>query len=315
MNLFNSASLEEIPLEDVDRSSIEYRVFRAYAQRQLSSSKYGQLLESEQKSLKGSSGKEEMQGISPASEGKSKQGSPPQEVEKKKKKKKKSKWKRKLVPACLRGQAEPWKTGAPNGPVGVGSTCTDSSATQDDAIIALVADRLAEIVNNNHPRVHFQSGEFRALEHPDGLEEDGGWSSKLDSEDDHSNDKEEQIIDAIVMLLRNSGDELNNKMQKDKTFSQSFSELMSYTFFGKVADHFLEEALLDSATGSEVDVQSTRVAFAMEVIARLTAVDSHPMNLVLGFGMKYLKENFSPWIHSQGGWEKALGLSDAEEVE
>ncbi|KAJ6668445.1 hypothetical protein lerEdw1_011927 [Lerista edwardsae] len=321
MNLFDSASMEEIPLEDVDTTSMEYRVFRAFAQRQLSSSKYGQLLERERKGQKGSLGREEVQGIGPAGKGKSNQVLSPQDQEScdrnKTRKKKKFKWKQKLVPSCLRGQAEEgiWKTGsdAPNGraQVGVGSTCTVSS--QDDTAITLVADRLAEIVNNTW--VWSERPGFKVLEHPDGLEEDGIGSSRLLSEEGSGNDKEEQIIDTIVTLLRKSGDELNNQMQKDNALSQRFGELMSYTFFGKIADHFLEEALIDSATGSEVEVQSTRVAFAMEVITRLTAVDSHPMNIVLGFGMKYLKENFSPWIYSQGGWEKALGLPDAEEVE
>ena len=38
------------------------------------------------------------------------------------------------------------------------------------------------------------------------------------------------------------------------------------------------------------------------VIAKLTTIDNHPMNRVLGFGTKYLKENFSPWIQQHGGW-------------
>lgn len=319
MNLFNSASLEEIPLDDVDRSSMEYRVFLAYAQRRLSRSKYGQLLESEQKNQKGSSGKEEMQRTGPAGKGSSSPGSLPREVAKKrkKKKKKKFKWKQKLVPSCLRGQTEEglWRREAPNGHarVGVGSTRTEASATQDDEVVALVADRLADIVSST--QICCQSGHFKASEHPDGLEIDGGSSSKQVSEGGCGNDKEEHIIGTIVTLLRKSGDELNEKMKKDQIFSRSFGELMSYVFFWKVADHFVEESLLGSATDPEVDVQSTRVAFAMEVIARLTAVDGHPMNTVLGFGMKYLKENFNPWIQSQGGWEKAFGLPDSEEVE
>lgn len=143
MNFFDSASMEEIPLEDVDTTSMEYRVFRAFAQRQLSSSKYGQLLERERKGQKGSLGKEERQGIGPAGKGKSNQGLPPQAQEcsdrnMTQKKKKKFKWRRKLVPSCLRGQAEEglWKTGSdvPNGhaQVGVGSTCTVSSTSQGE---------------------------------------------------------------------------------------------------------------------------------------------------------------------------------------
>ncbi|KAF7248251.1 Apoptosis facilitator Bcl-2-like protein 14, partial [Varanus komodoensis] len=117
-------------------------------------------------------------------------------------------------------------------------------------------------------------------------------------------DEEAKIIDTIVALLRKSGDELQDKMQKDKTFSQCISDLLSYAFFRKVADQFLEEVTVNLAANHEVQDQSTKVAFAMELTARLTNMDRHPMNIVLGFGTKYLKEKFSPWISSQGGWDR-----------
>lgn len=59
---------------------------------------------------------------------------------------------------------------------------------------------------------------------------------------------------------------------------------------------------MDSIKEDEDKIQYTKVAFTLEVATRLTAVDNHPMNLVLGFGSKYLKEHFSPWIQNHGGW-------------
>lgn len=78
--------------------------------------------------------------------------------------------------------------------------------------------------------------------------------------------------------------------------------MLSYTFFKRVTDLFLEDVSADSTSEPEGQVQCTKVAFTMEVATRLTAVDNHPMNLVLGFGLKYLKEHFKPWIQDQGGW-------------
>ncbi|ETE69653.1 Apoptosis facilitator Bcl-2-like protein 14, partial [Ophiophagus hannah] len=92
-------------------------------------------------------------------------------------------------------------------------------------------------------------------------------------------------------------------MKKDKTFCQSIWDMMtSYAFFRRVTDQFLEEIPIDSTVSSEDEVKSMKVALIMEATTKLTAVDNHPMNLVLGFGTKYLQENFSPWIQSQGGW-------------
>lgn len=64
----------------------------------------------------------------------------------------------------------------------------------------------------------------------------------------------------------------------------------------------LEDVSVDSTSEPEGQVQCKKVAYTMEVATRLTAVDNHPMNLVLGFGAKYLREHFRPWIQDQGGW-------------
>ncbi|XP_010077372.1 PREDICTED: apoptosis facilitator Bcl-2-like protein 14 [Pterocles gutturalis] len=127
---------------------------------------------------------------------------------------------------------------------------------------------------------------------------------------------EEKIIQTIVSLLRESGDRLEEKMKKDTVFSALFEDMLTYTFFERITDSFLENVSADSTNElSGHQVQCTKVAFTMEVATRLNAVDNHPMNLVLGFGLKYLREHFKPWIQDQGGWEKALTSLDQEEVE
>uniref|UniRef100_A0A8C8AYR2 Uncharacterized protein n=1 Tax=Otus sunia TaxID=257818 RepID=A0A8C8AYR2_9STRI len=82
--------------------------------------------------------------------------------------------------------------------------------------------------------------------------------------------------------------------------------MLSYAFFERITDMFLEDVSADSTNEPGGQVQITKVAFTMEVATRLTAVDNHPMNLVLGFGLKYLREHFRPWIQDQGGWVCAL---------
>ncbi|KAH0616375.1 hypothetical protein JD844_027419 [Phrynosoma platyrhinos] len=310
MNLANPCSREETPLEDVDRMSMEYRVLMAYAQRRLFASEYGQLLQREAKGLEGSSlSSEDMKAVRSASKEKTQglfsedQEQPCQKRSKKKKekKKKKSKWERLLFPSCLKAQTreDPRQTPSErNGCVlrferGVGSEPVLTQEMKDDLSIILVADRLAEIVDNSRPAEERGLKTFVRISDND----DPFFKSVLSPDNN-----EDKIIETIVALLRKSGDELQKKMQKDEAFSQHVSDLMSYAFFRRVADQFLEEAPACSTMDSEVQIQSTRVAFAMEVTARLTAMDRHPMNIVLGFGTRYLKENFSPWIHSQGGW-------------
>lgn len=82
--------------------------------------------------------------------------------------------------------------------------------------------------------------------------------------------------------------------------------MLSYAFFERLTDSFLENVSADSTNETEDQLQCTKVAFALEVATRLTAVDNHPMNLVMGFGLKYLQEHFSPWIRDRGGWVRVL---------
>lgn len=123
MSFTNFSSMEEIPLEDEDRTSVEYRVLMAYAQRRLSGSRYGQLLERGAKGQEGSTlTRKEAQGGAPADQGKVPQEKLPEDLKpsakrkSQKKKKRQSIWKRCLLPPCLRGQTEedPGKS-EPNG--------------------------------------------------------------------------------------------------------------------------------------------------------------------------------------------------------
>ncbi|KAM4839263.1 apoptosis facilitator Bcl-2-like protein 14 [Urocitellus parryii] len=129
-----------------------------------------------------------------------------------------------------------------------------------------------------------------------------GTSSKQDGED--------EIISKIVELLKFSGDQLDRELKKDKTLPSNLQDIMSYSVFKTITDQFLGN--VDTRGETEVKAQGFKAALAIDAIGKLTAIDNHPMNRVLGFGTKYLKENFSPWVQQHGGWEKILGISHEE---
>lgn len=86
----------------------------------------------------------------------------------------------------------------------------------------------------------------------------------------------------------------------DMTLKRKFPQGLSYSDVKNITDQFLKG--VDTRGESEVKAQGFKAALAIDAIAKLTAIDNHPMNKVLGFGAKYLKENFSPWIQQHGGW-------------
>ncbi|XP_036879012.2 apoptosis facilitator Bcl-2-like protein 14 isoform X1 [Manis javanica] len=182
-----------------------------------------------------------------------------------------------------------------------------------DPKVVCIANRVAEIVNSWPPpeELLYQEGSFQSEERlvvyqgpqPQILQLRAASSKK---------DDDNQIIARIVDLLKYSGDHLEKELKRDKTLMNTFQDRLSYSVFKTITDHFLRG--VDTRGESEVRAQGFKAALAIDVTAKLTAVDNHPMNRVLGFGTKYLRDNFSPWVQQHGGWEKVLGIS-CEEVD
>ncbi|KAL0612524.1 Apoptosis facilitator Bcl-2-like protein 14, partial [Plecturocebus cupreus] len=174
-----------------------------------------------------------------------------------------------------------------------------------DPKVISIANRVAEIVYS-WPPPEAQAGSFNSNESlvPEGfsIQRQGASSSKKAEEG--------YIIAKIVELLKYSGDELEIKLKKDKALMGHFQDGLSYSVFKTLTDWVLMG--VDTRGESEVKAHGFKAALAIDVMAKLTAIDNHPMNRVLGFGTKYLKENFSPWIQQHGGWEKVLGISHEE---
>uniref|UniRef100_K9IIS9 Putative apoptosis facilitator bcl-2-like protein 14 n=1 Tax=Desmodus rotundus TaxID=9430 RepID=K9IIS9_DESRO len=178
-----------------------------------------------------------------------------------------------------------------------------------DPKVASIANRVAEIVYSwPPPEEHTQGRSFKskrslgpqALVHLQGPSfQPRPASAQKDAED--------QIIAKIVELLKYSGDQMERELRKDKALMNSFPGGLSYPVFKTITDQFLRG--IDTRGESEVKAQGFKASLAIDVTAKLTAIDNHPMNKVLGFGTKYLKEHFSPWIQQHGGWEKVLGVS------
>ncbi|KFV56906.1 Apoptosis facilitator Bcl-2-like 14 [Gavia stellata] len=287
--------MEEIMLEDDERDSIEYKILMAYAQRRLSVSKYGTLLKNEANVQKSSSLIRRKVKINHQRD---KDGPSPRIVyqapmmQQHGKKQPKPKY---LPGYCL--------------PLLCGRAEQEEHPVHQD--VNHIADKLAKLVTSKSQESP-SDGSFKIMHHAPRQEQHDSYPT-VGSEGKEQD--EEKIIQTIVSLLRQSGDQLEEKIKKDRVFYQHFKDMLSYTFFKRITDLFLEDISADSKSEPGGQVQCTKVAFTMEVATRLTAVDNHPMNLVLGFGLKYLREHFKPWIQDQGGWEKALTSLDQEEVE
>ncbi|XP_049639299.1 apoptosis facilitator Bcl-2-like protein 14 [Suncus etruscus] len=176
-----------------------------------------------------------------------------------------------------------------------------------DPKVVSVAKRVAEIVNS-WPPLENQGPRFRRIK-------EMPWCVCIKKANSRSEPRakkngEDHAITRIVELLKYSGDQLERELQRDKNLMHSFQDGLSYSIFKSITDQFLRG--VDTRGESEVRAQSFKAALAIDVMTKLTAFDTHPMNRVLGFGTKYLKEHFSPWVQQHGGWEKVFGVSQEE---
>ncbi|KAM6314502.1 apoptosis facilitator Bcl-2-like protein 14 [Podargus strigoides] len=355
MSSIDDASMEEILLEDDERDSIEYKILMAYAQRRLSVSKYGKLLQNEANVQRSSliRRKEKLDhqrdkdgpSLRAVYEGGTIQQHRGKQRERKhwlgyglhflfSKAKKKMSPGLPLPPECA-ARSSIFEAQSADLPEGNSEQQTrlahwnlertlksalvlesepdedldtdTTTLTGETADVNQIADKLAKLVTSRSQQSPSDVS-FKAT--CPVLCQSEGRSRLIDETED-----EEKIIQNIVALLKESGDQLEEKMEKDTVFYKHFKDMLSYTFFKRITDLFLEDVSAGSTSEPGDQVQCMKVAFTMEIITRLTAMDNHPMNLVLGFGLMYLREHFKLWIQDQGGWEKALTSLDQEEVE
>ncbi|XP_041966965.1 uncharacterized protein si:ch211-218c6.8 isoform X2 [Alosa sapidissima] len=125
----------------------------------------------------------------------------------------------------------------------------------------------------------------------------------------------DDLIQKLVELLREAGDELDGKLKKNPELVKQLQGSFSYSLFEKVTKTFLD-CVVPSWAGSTHGTQQAQIAMTFEVTSRLSTLDVQPMNRIMGFGAHFLQQNFSGWVQKYGGWEKAFdGQDDEDEVQ
>lgn len=280
--------LEEVPLDEDDSGSLEARLLAFYSQRHLG--RAGPALRSPHLPRTRSLASSEP-GVLPA--------------------RKKSSW-RALFGAAEKESEGPSRASPGHCARSLSSLEQHAQLTAVDPAVVSIANRVAEIVNSWPPTelTQKQSGSFKFT---------GGFLPQVFRTQvlsfqfrsaNANKDEEDEAITKIVELLKCSGDQLEKELKRDKALLSYFQDGLSYSVFKTITDQFLRG--VDTRGESEIKAQSFRAALAIDAMAKLTTIDNHPMNRVLGFGTKYLKENFTPWVQQHGGWEKVLGVSHEE---
>ncbi|KAK2859140.1 hypothetical protein Q5P01_003760 [Channa striata] len=208
----------------------------------------------------------------------------PTTPEKKKKKKKKG-WKRVAnICKCVQPQTEDKEPEQkPAEPSNVQSRCGDFKDVEEQDEMAEVANRLTRIADE----IPFT---------PPEIETDA---------------PEDEVEKLIGLILRESGDRLNDEEQKNVAMLKEL--FWNYSFFKRLMTSFLTRMglrSLDPESPGPHASPKTQIAVTCEATSRLSALDTMPMNQLLGFGARYVNEYFSDWAQQQGGYEAAFDEDD-----
>ncbi|KAM7378507.1 hypothetical protein PAMA_013422 [Pampus argenteus] len=132
-----------------------------------------------------------------------------------------------------------------------------------------------------------------------------------DLETDAPDDEVEKVI---ALLLRETGDKLNERELKNVSLAKEL--FWDYSFFEKLMKTLLKRmGLLTSDPDSPGPQTSpkTQIAVTCEVTSRLSAVDTLPMNRLLGHGARYLQSHHLSWVTQHGGYEAAFESDDEDD--
>ncbi|KAJ8002751.1 hypothetical protein DPEC_G00162200 [Dallia pectoralis] len=135
---------------------------------------------------------------------------------------------------------------------------------------------------------------------------------------DETLDNNADVIRKLVELLKVSGDVLDEEIKRNPILQKHFQTSFNYGMFEKLTTILLRAKreggpeLSHVGPASEESVQKEQIALAFEVTSRLSALDLHPMNRAMGFGLRYLQQHFTAWVKKQGGWNKAFDCEDCD---
>uniref|UniRef100_A0A4W3HYF4 Apoptosis facilitator Bcl-2-like protein 14 n=1 Tax=Callorhinchus milii TaxID=7868 RepID=A0A4W3HYF4_CALMI len=291
----NEIMLDSSP---TDMDSVEFKILMAYAKRTLPLDKVSQLNAADKEIvLNGAFGEtEEMVNDSGKREKNGKDKTRSENHARKSKRKKKSGWRR-CIPQCLRAEANEYASPVAQVQEESGGDAMPLSSYPDiiyerpqehevEPQFNEIAEVLQEIIDSK-----LTGFKFRLLR---------STSLEVDSEDE-----EQRAVDQIVKILTTSGDNLNEEMKNDPQFSKIFGKIPSISLFKKVMDCVIQVALPEetsSEAASKENGKLNQIAFVMHATTKFAALGNHPMARVMGFGAKYLQENYCTWITEQGGW-------------
>ncbi|KAF5897474.1 apoptosis facilitator Bcl-2-like protein 14, partial [Clarias magur] len=126
--------------------------------------------------------------------------------------------------------------------------------------------------------------------------------NELPAQEHVETDNKSDVIQRFVDLLKEYGDQMNEKIKNDDELLGYLQGLFSYNLFETLTSAFINSVVPPGNQRKENNDQKLKIAWTFEMTSRLSAIDLQPMNRAMGFGAQYVHQHFAPWIQQRGGW-------------
>lgn len=105
-------------------------------------------------------------------------------------------------------------------------------------------------------------------------------------------DSSADIIERMVSILKQEGDEIDAKIRRNSSVS-SFFQKLTYNNFQQLADRYVA-AIPDPLPQSTVaPPQLVKLAFTLDFTAKVAGLSSQAVGRVMGFGNQYIQDRFT----------------------
>ncbi|XP_062397544.1 uncharacterized protein LOC134087804 [Sardina pilchardus] len=122
-------------------------------------------------------------------------------------------------------------------------------------------------------------------------------------------DSTEDIIERMVNLLKEHGDEINEKIKRSSSVSTFFQKL-NYNNFQQLADRYVAAIPDPLPQTTEAPPQLVKLAFTLDFTAKVAGLSSQAIGRVMGFGNQYIQDRFTQMTSANCLGQQSQNMGD-----
>ncbi|XP_048098318.1 uncharacterized protein LOC125294032 [Alosa alosa] len=124
-----------------------------------------------------------------------------------------------------------------------------------------------------------------------------------------ASDSIDDIIERMVDLLKEHGDEINEKIRRNSSVS-SFFQKLNYNNFQQLADRYVAAIPDPLPQSTTAPPQLVKLAFTLDFTAKVAGLSSQAIGRIMGFGNQYIQDRFTQMTSANCLGQQSQNMGD-----